>query len=298
VSIVQKTLILLVYCFILLIASCVKKDKENFYKLTNSIYAKRITVGDKTTTLKNKVVIVSFRVCNKFNIDVPLLNYKSSYTYIDTIYLEKISSDSPLKSILDFSSPLDSSVFKIQLLELVKEKRFVPAIKLADSEKLLLYFKILKVISKEQLKKTEMLQKSYSNYLKSDEKIELTNFIKNNPSLNFIEIDSSLFKAIVKKGNGKRIKSGSTLVLQYTGKFLNNKVFDHIGDDNSHFEYKIGTPDQLLKGLEKGVLTMEEEEKCVFLFNSFWGYGEKGNSNGIVEPFKSLTFDVFLKKIK
>ena len=43
---------------------------------------------------------------------------------------------------------------------------------------------------------------------------------------------------------------------------------------------------------------MEEEEKCVFVFNSFWGYGEKGNSNGIVEPFKSLTFDVFLKKIK
>ena len=147
-KILHKTLLSFVFCFLLTLNSCIHKDKENFYKLSNSIYAKRITVGDKTTTLKNKVVIVSFRVCNKFNIDVPLLNYKSSYAYIDTIYLEKISSDSPLKSILDFSSPLDSSVFKIQLCELVKEKRFVPAIKLADSENLLLYFKILKVISK------------------------------------------------------------------------------------------------------------------------------------------------------
>jgi FKBP-type peptidyl-prolyl cis-trans isomerase len=298
VNFLYKSLLSFVFCFVLILNSCVHKDKENFYKLSNSIYAKRITVGDKTTTFKNKVVIVSFRMCNKYNIDVPLLNYKSSFTYIDTFYLDKISNDSPLKVILDFSSPLDSSVFKIELQELVKEKRFVPAIKLADSEKLLLYFKIVKVISEEELKKTETLQKSYTSYLKSDEKSELTNFIKNNPGLNFIEIDSLLFKAIVKKGNGKRIKSGNTLVLQYTGKFLNNEVFDHIGDDNSHFEYKIGTPDQLLKGLEKGVLTMEEEEKCVFLFNSFWGYGEKGNSNGIVEPFKSLTFDVFLKKIK
>lgn len=297
-KILHKTLLSFVFCILLFQFSCIHKDKENFYKLSNSIYAKRITVGDKTTSLKNKVVVISFRVCNKYNIDIPLLNYKSSSAYIDTIYLEKISSDSPLINILNFSSPLDSSVFKIQLLELVKEKRFVPAIKLADSEKLLLHFKIIKVISKEQLKKTEMLQKSYSNYLKNNEKIELTNFIKNNQGLNFIEIDSLLFKAIVKQGNGKRVKSGSTLVLQYTGKFLNNEVFDHIGDNNSYFEYKIGTPDQLLAGLEKGVLTMEEEEKSVFVFNSFWGYGKKGNSNGIVEPYKSLTFDVFLKKIK
>ena len=107
-----------------------------------------------------------------------------------------------------------------------------------------------------------------------------------------------MYKAIVKEGNGKRIKSGNTLVLEYTGKFLNNEVFDHNGKANTPFEFKIGTPDQLLKGLEKGLMTMEEDEKSILLFNSIWGYGPKGNSNGIVEPFKSLTFEVFLKKIK
>jgi len=298
VNFLLKTLSSSVFCFLLILPSCVQKDKENFYKLNNSIYAKRITVGEKTTTYNNKAIIVSFSIYNKYNIAIPLLNYKSSLVYTDTLYLDSILKNSPLKTILDFNSPMDSSVFKIDLPELIKEKRFTPAIKLAYIENLLVYFKIQKVISKEELKKTETLQKSYANYLKSDEKIELTNFIKNHPELNFTEIDSLLYKAILKKGNGKRIKSGNTLVLKYTGKFLNNEVFDHIGEDSSPFEFKIGTPDQLLKGLEKGLLTMEEDEKSILLFNSFWGYGQKGNSNGVVEPFKSLTFEVFLKKIK
>jgi FKBP-type peptidyl-prolyl cis-trans isomerase len=298
VSVVQKTLGLLVFCFLLLIASCVQKDKENFYKISNSIYAKRITIGEKTSTVKNKVAIVSFVVCNKYNIAIPLLNYKSSLVYIDTLYLDSIQKNSPLKIILDFNSLLDSTVFKIRLTELKKEKRFVPAIKLAESEDLFIYFKTQQLVSQEELKKNKKLQKSYSDHLKIDEKSELTNFIKNNPDMKFVEIDSLLYKAILKKGNGKRIKSGNTLVIQYTGNFLNNKVFDNYGDDTIPFEFKIGTPDQLLKGVEKGLLTMEENEKSVLLFNSFWGYGEKGNSNGVVEPYKSLTFEVFLKKIK
>jgi FKBP-type peptidyl-prolyl cis-trans isomerase len=293
-----KTSGLIVFCFVLTLASCIKKDNENFYELSNSIYAKRITIGEKTSSIKHKIAIVSFSICNKYNIPVPLINYKTSLVYTDTLYVDSISKNSPLKSILDFNSPLDSSVFKINVSELKNEKRFIPAIKFADSENVLVYFKIQKVLTKEELRKTKSLQKSYSNYLKIDEKIELTNFIKNPPELNFVEIDSLLYKAIIKKGNGKRIKSGSTLVLQYTGKFLNNKVFDHAGDENIPFEFKIGTPDQLLKGVEKGVMTMEENEESMLLFNSFWGYGQKGNSNGIVEPYKSLTFEIFLKKIK
>jgi FKBP-type peptidyl-prolyl cis-trans isomerase len=298
VSVVQKTLGLLVFCILLLVASCIQKDKDNYYKISNSIYAKRITIGEKSSTVKNKVAIVSFVVYNKYNIAIPLLNYKSSLVYTDTLYLDSIPKNSPLKAILDFNSLLDSTVFKINLTELKKEKRFVPAIKLAESEDLFVYFKIQQLVSQEELKKTKTLQKSYSDHLKIDEKSELTNFIKNNPDLKFVEIDSLLYKAIIKKGNGKPIKSGSTLVIQYTGKFLNNKVFDNYGDDTIPFEFKIGTPDQLLKGVEKGLLTMEENEKSILLFNSFWGYGEKGNSNGVVEPYKSLTFEVFLKKIK
>jgi peptidylprolyl isomerase len=96
-------------------------------------------------------------------------------------------------------------------------------------------------------------------------------------------------------GKGPQPKAGETVVVNYTGKFTNGKVFDtSVG--KRPFEFHLGRG-EVIKGWDEGVGSMHVGGRRKLLIPPELAYGQ-GGYPGVIPPNSTLTFDVELLKIK
>ncbi len=109
-------------------------------------------------------------------------------------------------------------------------------------------------------------------------------------------------------GNGPLPLNGDTIIVDYTGRFINNTTFDS-GDD---FEWVFGSgqPRELLAGFRFGVSLMQRGERALFMIPSSQGYRESALvipnfiTNDLIEdaiipdyvskvpPYRTLLFEI------
>lgn len=97
-------------------------------------------------------------------------------------------------------------------------------------------------------------------------------------------------------GAGEAAKKGDIVVVQYTGKLTNGKVFDSSYEKNQPFETKIGVG-QVIKGWDEGIPGMRIGGKRVLTIPPDLGYGTQGAPPAI-PPNSTLIFEVELVDIK
>lgn len=102
------------------------------------------------------------------------------------------------------------------------------------------------------------------------------------------------------KNNMEQIaKNGDTLVMNYTGRFTDGKVFDSNVDPKfghvTPFEFKLGAG-MVIKGWDEGLVGMKVGEKKVLTVPSEKGYGP--NDYAGIPGGSTLIFDVELVGIK
>ncbi len=96
-------------------------------------------------------------------------------------------------------------------------------------------------------------------------------------------------------GTGPSPKAGDTVVVHYTGRFTNGRVFDSsVG--KAAFEFVLGRG-QVIKGWDEGVASMRVGGKRQLTIPPDLAYGEKGYP-GVIPPHSTLIFEVRLLKIK
>jgi len=115
----------------------------------------------------------------------------------------------------------------------------------------------------------------------------------------------------VENPDGKSPAPGDSLVVDYTGSFLDNRVFDTSIDsvaraNNIHNPNRLGGYQpmrmalgitRLIDGFNFGIFNLKEGEKAVILIPSRYAYGSVGSQDGRIPPHTPLRFDLDLLEV-
>ena len=98
-------------------------------------------------------------------------------------------------------------------------------------------------------------------------------------------------------GKGRQPKPGDEILVNYTGRFTNGKVFDSsLAPGRGPFKLHLGRG-EVIKGWDEGLSTMHVGGKRKLIIPPDLAYGPRGYP-GVIPPNSTLTFDVELLKIK
>lgn len=96
-----------------------------------------------------------------------------------------------------------------------------------------------------------------------------------------------------RSGEGVPLKYGDAVSIRYTGRFLDGQVFDQMSEP---LHFTIGTEDQVLRGLEYGLIGVRRGEIRSIVSPSFFAFGERGSA-GIVPPFTPVWYQVEVSRL-
>jgi hypothetical protein len=95
--------------------------------------------------------------------------------------------------------------------------------------------------------------------------------------------------ALEKALPGKRIR------ISYSGFYLNGNPVEN---GSQQLEFTLGTPDQLVKGLNIVMHTLKKGETTKIIVPSRLAFGESGSTNGSIPPYTPLLYNLTLIDIK
>ena len=106
---------------------------------------------------------------------------------------------------------------------------------------------------------------------------------------------TGLYYQVTQEGSGKSIKPGDQLVVHYTGRFLDGKIFDSSVQRGDPLKFKLGTSG-LIQGWLEGLRYMKEGSKMTLVVPSRLAYQEQGFGN-MIGPDTPLTFEMEILKV-
>lgn len=107
--------------------------------------------------------------------------------------------------------------------------------------------------------------------------------------------ETGLYYVETEEGTGTAPEDGNTVVVHYTGKFLDGKVFDSSVQRNQPFEFQLGVG-QVIKGWDEGIAYMKKGGKATLIIPSDLAYGP--NNYSTIPGHSTLVFEVELIDIK
>lgn len=111
-----------------------------------------------------------------------------------------------------------------------------------------------------------------------------------------IVLPSGLKYIIADSANGAAVHPNDTVIIKYTGYFMDGKIFDSSYDRGDTLVF-VAAAQKVIKGLDEGMLLMKVGEKYRFIIPYELAYGEDGREP-IIPAKSDLIFDVYLQDVK
>ena len=279
-------------------SSTTKEKHPGFTPLENNFYYKRITIGDGKAKPQQGdflTYFVLFKSENDSVLNFTKYNYKAN---LDTFTFKKSDFTGGLENLIGTMCEGDSSNFYLPALWLDEKMLKSPFPNyLKNSDELKVEIKLLDIKTEKELQGEKISYDLWTADMKWNEETILRDYIKKNNIA--IEPDENGIYFILKtKGAGKKIKKGDKITLNYSAKMLDGSEFDNTNNWKEPFVFTMGTEGELIKGLELAIYKMCVGDRATIIIPSQLAFGEKGSSNGVVSPFKTVTFDLELKTIQ
>jgi len=97
------------------------------------------------------------------------------------------------------------------------------------------------------------------------------------------------------KTNNSTIQYGNIITVELKGSFLNGNP---ITSNAQKMTFAFGTPDQVVKGLNIVIAKLKKGEIAKIILPSRLAFGEKGSSNGVIQPYTPLIYELTITDIK
>ncbi|MCB9223571.1 MAG: FKBP-type peptidyl-prolyl cis-trans isomerase [Crocinitomicaceae bacterium] len=118
-------------------------------------------------------------------------------------------------------------------------------------------------------------------------------FLKENIMYQGVQVtESGLQYEIIKEGNGIQPYMTDSVIIHYTGRFIDGRVFESTIPSNIPFK---GSLMSVIPGWQEGVCLMKEGGQTRLYIPYELAYGAEGK--GVVEPYSTLIFDIELIKV-
>jgi len=111
-----------------------------------------------------------------------------------------------------------------------------------------------------------------------------------------ITTPSGLTYLITKKGTGRQLKAGDTVILNYTGTLTDGMKFDSSHDRNEPLAFKLGAG-KVIKGWDEGVGKLRVGDHAILVIPGKLAYGPKGVPN-VIPPDATLIFIIEVVDVK
>lgn len=161
------------------------------------------------------------------------------------------------------------------------------------------YFKVIIKIHRYFNPKEHVIYVNQQNY-KNLEQVFLQEYLKEN-ELDSTHLRNGVYTKIINEGIGEGLENGDVVYFQYVGSFVDKNEFDNTYKKGIPFEYTLGTPGQVIKGLEIALKGMKKNNKSKIIISSHLAFGENGSSTGIVPPYTTVIYELeiinVLKKV-
>jgi peptidylprolyl isomerase len=103
-----------------------------------------------------------------------------------------------------------------------------------------------------------------------------------------ITTPSGLTYLITKKGTGRQLKAGDTVILNYTGMLTDGRTFDSSHDRKQPLEFKLGAG-KVIKGYDEGLAKLRVGDHAILVIPGKLAYGPRGVPD-VIPPDATLVF--------
>jgi FKBP-type peptidyl-prolyl cis-trans isomerase len=95
--------------------------------------------------------------------------------------------------------------------------------------------------------------------------------------------------------NLEPVAYGKRILIKYKATYLDGRIIDR---EPQELEFVVGTPDQVIKGLNIVIASLKKGETTKIIVPSRLAFGELGTSNGSIAPYTPLIYEVEIIDIK
>ena len=186
----------------------------------------------------------------------------------------------------------DSAIFKVNAMDFYVLSRGMKSKPdfISPEDKLVFYIRLKSVMDASIFKQ----EKKLSDLSKADQETELLDSYIEKANVTVAPTNTGLYYIEQVEGIGENPRPGDTLVVNYTGKFINGQIFDTSLKTGKPIKFKYGYG-SVIKGWEEGLSYMKKGGKAQFIIPSHLAYGDK--VYGPIPPYSTLIFDIELVDI-
>lgn len=180
----------------------------------------------------------------------------------------------------------DSTVYKIDAYNFYHytQGKTLPSY-LKKGDKLIFNIKLKKIETQRQfIKENEDIYKYYLEQEQSD--IEKYIAILNKP---LKKLTNGLSIILLEAGDGRQIKTGNLVTIDYAASFIDGSVFNSTFDRNKPFRFVVGKK-EVIDGLDQAVKEMKIGEHSIVIIPFNLGYGDQKYKS--IPPFSTLIFEI------
>lgn len=131
--------------------------------------------------------------------------------------------------------------------------------------------------------------------LEAKEKLDISNFMSNNDTIDFERKSSGLYYYNLVAGTGPRAEAQDTAYVFYALQYLTTQIFEtNLGTSDT---LKVLVNDEkLLLGFKEGLTYMNEGGKAILVLPSSLAFGSQGSY--YVSPYTPFLLQIYLVKLK